>query len=160
MNGECGESLSCTLGKPNVRQRGLFSNRKDVLDAVRNVMESELINRKVPEFRGRRGDFRALFRVFVPPIVAQPDVISFLNELERETTLLLGQTHPYLAVHKQAMVKIDYFLPDAVIAGVDQQTLLAFPIRKAVQTEQVSIRRLDNMLLCFVAEEGAKISKV
>ena len=54
MDGERGESLGSALREPNIGQRRLRRRFKNVIDAVGNVMESELVERIVPESSRKR----------------------------------------------------------------------------------------------------------
>ena len=51
---------------------------------------------------------KRLFRILVPSVVPEPDIISLLNKAEWQTQILVDLTDPYFRVHQQAMVEIHY----------------------------------------------------
>ena len=50
MNGKSGKCPRSTLGESYVRKALLLSCLKDIRYAIRNIVKSELVDRKVPEF--------------------------------------------------------------------------------------------------------------
>lgn len=76
MDRQCCKGLSCSLREADIRERGLARGRKNVINAVRNVMESELINRVVPERRLCWGVIDALLGVLVSAVVSKLDAVS------------------------------------------------------------------------------------
>jgi hypothetical protein len=71
MDGQASERLSCTLREANIREALLLGRFEDVADTVRNIMEGEFVDRKVPEsVRGWR-QMNGFFGVLVASIVAK-----------------------------------------------------------------------------------------
>ena len=57
-----------------------------------------------------------------------PDVVSFLHQHKRKAPLLLGNAHPDLTIHEQAMVKVHHLFLYAPWTTVDRDALLSlFP---------------------------------
>lgn len=99
-----------------------------------------------------------------PQLIARrntdPDIIALLDEHKRKTSLLIGQADPNLGVHEQPMVKVQDLLHQTSRSAVDLLFLLALLPCQPVQTEQVSILGLEDMLLSFISVQAAKIHKV
>src|SRR6202012_1678814 len=106
--------------------------------------------------------FRVLLTILVPAIVAKPDIISLVDQFERETSFLLCQTYPNLTIHEEAMVKVDDRFRDRVWSMVDlySSVLLSLPKRQSVHTEQVSISCLDHVLFGIVSKDSAQLGKI
>jgi transcriptional regulator NrdR family protein len=49
MDTQCGESLSSALRKADVRQRRLLRCVQDVVDGIRDIVKSEVIDAEIPE---------------------------------------------------------------------------------------------------------------
>jgi len=130
---------------------------EDVGDGVRDVVEGELVHAEVPEAArgGRRVD--ALLGVLVSTVVAEPDVVAALDQLEWQASLLVGQADPDLAVHHETVVEVDDLLLDALgpISAVDAHIFLALSPAQPVQTQEIAIARLHNVFLAVVAVEVA-----
>jgi hypothetical protein len=58
------------------------------------------------------------------------------------------------------MVQIDDLFPQARPAAVDLLAFFAFPPLQSVQTQEISILGLHNVLLCFVAPKTAELNEV
>ena len=82
-----------------------------------------------------------------------PNVISLFHELERQTSLFIRQAHPNLTVHEQAVVHIYDILPYAIFPIVHFLVLFSFSPCKTMQSQEVAISGLYNMLLRVVSEE-------
>lgn len=88
-------------------------------------MQGELIHGKVPKGIGGRRASRRLFRVLVAAIVSQPDIVTLFKKLKRQTTFPLGNTHPDLAVHQQAMMQIHDLLSNTALTSIDSRPLFS-----------------------------------
>ena len=90
-------------------------------------MKSKLVDGEIPEStRGGRKP-AGLLGVFVPAIITKlplsacmrdgglldpnPNIVSLLDEREGEASLFIRDANPDLAIHEQAMVKIDHRSP-------------------------------------------------
>lgn len=100
------------------------------------------------------------FRVLVPSIVAQPDVVTVLNKLEGQTALFFAEADPDFAVHHQAVMQVDNFLLDAILAAVDLTILFALAAGETVHSQEVAIFCMDHMLFCVVTEQLTQIDKI
>lgn len=89
-----------------------------------------------------------------------PNIIALLDEHKRKTSLLIGQADPHLGVHEQSMVQVQDLLLQTSRSAVNLLFLLALLPCQAVQTEQVSILGLEDMLFSFISVQAAKIHKV
>ena len=89
-----------------------------------------------------------------------PNIKAALNEDKGQAPLLVRETDPNLAVHQQTVVEVDNALLDAVRPSIDLCILLAFSVSQAMQTEQISILSLHNMLFRGVSEQGTKVDKI
>jgi len=82
MDRKCCKSLCRALREANVRKSLLLSGTKDVVDRVGNVMESELIDRKVPELRRKGRELGGLFGILVASVVAELEgEVSFAAQM-------------------------------------------------------------------------------
>ena len=73
---------------------------------------------------------------------------------------MIGQAHPYLRVHEETVVQVDDTLPNAGAPRIDLLAFFTLPPLQAVYPKKVSIGRLDDVFLGFVAPEAAKLHKV
>lgn len=71
MNGQGRKGLRGALGESYIGQRALFCEGENVIDAVGNIIKSELINREVPKGSGGWREACRLLGVFVPAIIAE-----------------------------------------------------------------------------------------
>lgn len=76
MDRQCRKGLSCSLGEADIRERGLAGGRKNIVDAVRDIMERELVNRVVPECRLCWRVVDTLLGVLVSAVVSKLDAVS------------------------------------------------------------------------------------
>ena len=78
-----------------------------------------------------------LLTVLVPSVVAQPDVVTLIDECERETSLFFRQADPDLTIHEQSMVEVDNRFPGRVWPRVDPNpcVLLSLPVWQSVYTQ-------------------------
>lgn len=162
MDAQRGKSLGGALAEANVAQARLMRRLEDVVDRVRDVVKGKLVHAEVPELCVGRGHVDVLLAVLVAAVVAEPDVVAALDELKGQTALAGRQTDPDVAVHHQAVVQIDDLLAQARLAraGIDALGLLAALPAQAVQSQQVAVAGLDNVLLAVVAGEVAQLGKV
>ena len=65
------EGLSSALREANIRQGGVRCSCENIVDAIWNVMEGELVHREVPELVGSGGKANRLLGVFIATIVSQ-----------------------------------------------------------------------------------------
>lgn len=152
--------LSGALGKPNIRQRRLTRHLQDILYAVWDIVKSKLIDRKAPKLICDRRMFDGLLRVFITPIIPQPYIVPFLDELEGQASSLVRHAHPHLTAHEQAMMEVDDFLPDASLALVYQQMLFPSPRGQTVKAQEVTIAGLNNVFLSCIAKQCTYIREV
>lgn len=125
VDGESGKGLSRALTESDVGEIRLARGLEDVVDRVRDVMEGELVHAKVPEagFGGFGVD--GLLTVFVASVVAEPHVVALFYEDKWETAFPVRKADPHFAVHKQAVVQIDYLLLYTAFSAVHTLSLLA-----------------------------------
>lgn len=76
-----------------------------------------------------------------------PDIEALFDQEEGQCSLGVSETHPYLAVHQEAVMEVDNPLLEAPWAAVDLDILLALLPRQSVQAEEEAILGLDYMLL-------------
>ena len=135
---------------------------EDVGDGVWDVVEGELVHAEVPEAARGRGRVDAFLGVLVSTVVAEPDVVSALDQLKWQASLFVGQADPDLAVHHETVVEVDDLLLDALgpVSAVDAHVFLALSPAQPVQTQEIAIARLHNVFLAVVAVEVAELGKV
>ena len=133
VDGEGGEGLRGALREADVGEGGLVGGGEDVVDAVRDVVEGELVHAEVPEGGLGGGVVGAFLAVLVAAVVAQPDVVALVYEQQGEAAFFLRQAHPHFAVHQQAVVEVDDFLLHRSRSGVDSHILFALPVCEAVE---------------------------
>lgn len=127
VDGEGGEGLGSALGEADVGKRGLCGGFEDIIYAVGDVMEGELVHGEVPELDGGRREMRGLFGVFVSAVITKPDIVALLHELEWQASLFLGHAYPDLTVHEQAVMEIHHSLFHAAFSSIDSGAFLTLP---------------------------------
>jgi hypothetical protein len=71
MDTQRGESLSSALREADVRQRRLLGCVQNVVDGIRDIVESEIIDAEIPELLGIRWVVDGFFRVFIATIISE-----------------------------------------------------------------------------------------
>lgn len=104
------------------------SRGENVVYAIRNVVESELVHGEVPEISSGGGESCGFLAVFVSSVVSQPDIVASFYQGKGKTSLFFGDAHPNFAVHKKAMMKVDDRLLNGVWASIDEYTTLLFAL--------------------------------
>lgn len=89
-----------------------------------------------------------------------PNIKSALDQLKRQTSPLVCQTHPHLGVHEQPMVQIDNSLLNATRSAIDLLSLLPSAPLQSVDAQQVPIFRLHYMLLGLVSPDPAELDEI
>nr|POF06900.1 hypothetical protein CFP56_31524 [Quercus suber] len=163
MDGQRRKGLGRALREADVRQARLIGGLENVINAVGDIVESELIHAEIPKLNVRGSMMQRLLAVLVAPVVPEPDVVALVDEREGQTSFLLGQTDPNLTVHEQAVMQIHHAFAHtalSVVVGVDTPVLFAPSVRQTMQAQQVPVLGLDNMLFGMVAEEFAQLDEV
>lgn len=89
-----------------------------------------------------------------------PNIITPFHQGEGKTAFFICETDPHLTVHEQSMMQIYHSLLHTLFAAVDLGALLASFPTESVQSQQITIASLHDMLLGVVAVEGADIDEI
>lgn len=168
MNRERSECLGCSLAETDIGQARLLRGAKDIVNRVGNVVESEVIceqvsecmlseiavhstHAEVPKLHICRSVVQRLLAVFIASVVSKPDIIALVDQQKGQTPLVLGNAHPDLAVHHEAMMEVDDLLLHTPWPAIYALVLLPFAPGKPVNSQEEAVLRLDYMLLGRVA---------
>lgn len=101
-----------------------------------------------------------LFAVFVASVVSQPDIVALIDQQKRQTTLVLCNADPDLAVHHEAVVEVYNLLLHASWPAIYALILFSFAPGESMHSQEEAILCLHYVLLCGVAIELTQLYKV
>lgn len=99
MDAESSKSLRCALTEAHITQTLLTRDIEDILNTIRYIMQTKLVQRVIPKTTLVGCTMDRLFRVLISSIVAEPDVVPLFNQRERDDSFKSSETNPYFAVH-------------------------------------------------------------
>ena len=157
MYGKRRKRLSSALAESDVAQALLPCEVQYVFDGVGDVMPGEIVDAEIPELGRIWVVMDGLLRVLVSSIVPEPDVEALLDEDEGEDAVLRGQAEPDLAVHEETVMEVDDGLPGG---RAGWRAWLASLRGKAMDAEEVTVGREDEVLFVDIAKQLAELLKV
>ena len=83
MNREGCKGLGSSLREADIGKSFLIVGCKNVIDGVRDVVESELIDRVVSKGGTCGRMVNILLRIFITTVVAKPDIVSLVDKNKR-----------------------------------------------------------------------------
>jgi hypothetical protein len=89
-----------------------------------------------------------------------PNVVASIYQLERQTSLFIGQANPHLTIHHEAMVQVYNRLLQTIWSLVNLSVILPLPPGEPMQTQQVSIASLHHMLFRIESIQRTYIDKI
>lgn len=101
---------------------------ENVVYAIRNVVESELVHGEVPEISSGWGESCRFLAIFVSSVVSQPDIVAPFYQGKGEASLFFGNAHPYFTVHEKAVMEVDDRLLNGFRASINEYTILLFAL--------------------------------
>jgi hypothetical protein len=115
---------------------------------------------EVPKLYIRWTKVQRLFAVFVASVVSKPNIVALIDQQKRQTTLVLCNADPDLAVHHEAVMEVYNLLLHASWPAVYALILLSFAPGESMHSQEEAILCLHYMLLGGVAIELTQLYKV